>query len=106
MFIKHIITSIFWWFNVINHQTIYTLTTVNKDNHHIKVSLTNNPYEIVIGKSSLESIGDELFNIGFREGLKVLVVSNKEVSDHYGDCIIKSLIKNKFNPKDQKKTYQ
>ena len=72
---------------------------MNKDNHHIKVSLTNNPYEIVIGKSSLESIGDELFNIGFREGLKVLVVSNKEVSDHYGDCIIKSLIKSKFKPK-------
>jgi 3-dehydroquinate synthase len=72
---------------------------VNKDNHHIKVSLTSNPYEIVIGKSSLECIGDELCNIGFREGLKVLVVSNKEVSDHYGDCIINSLIKSKFNPK-------
>ncbi|AIQ96877.1 3-dehydroquinate synthase [Prochlorococcus sp. MIT 0801] len=72
---------------------------MNKDNHHIKVSLTNNPYEIVIGKNSLESIGDELFNIGFREGLKILVVSNKEVSDHYGDCIIKSLIKSKFKAK-------
>ena len=71
---------------------------MNKDNHHIKVSLTSNPYEIVIGKSILEGIGDELLNIGFKGGLKVLVVSNKEVSDHYGDCIIKSLIKNKFNP--------
>ena len=72
---------------------------MNKDNHHIKVSLTSNPYEIVIGKSSLECIGDELCNIGFREGLKVLVVSNKEVSDHYGDCVIKSLHKSNFNPK-------
>ena len=72
---------------------------MNKYNHHIKVSLTSNPYEIVIGKSSLECIGDELCNIGFREGLKVLVVSNKEVYDYYGDCIIKSLIKKKFNPK-------
>ena len=70
-----------------------------KDHHHIKVSLTNNPYEIVIGKNSLESIGDELRNIGFQEGLKVLVVSNKEVSDHYGDCIVKSLIKSKYSPK-------
>ncbi len=72
---------------------------MNQDNLHIKVSLTNNPYEIVIGKSSLEDIGDELSKIGFKEGLKILVVSNKEVSDHYGDCILKSLIKRKYNPK-------
>jgi len=72
---------------------------VNKDNLHIKVSLTSNPYEIVIGKSSLDCLGDELCKIGFKDGLKVLVVSNKEVSDHYSDCIIKSLIKSKFNPK-------
>ena len=70
-----------------------------KDNLHINVSLTSNPYEIVIGKSSLEYIGDELSRIGFKKGLKVLVVSNKEVSDHYGDCVIKSLIKSKYNPK-------
>ena len=72
---------------------------MNKNNLHIKVSLTSNPYEIVIGKSSLEDIGDELSRIGFKQGLKILVVSNKEVSDHYGDCIIKSLIRSKYNPK-------
>ena len=72
---------------------------MNKDYLHIKVSLTSNPYEIVLGENSLECIGDELFKIGFKEGLKVLVVSNKEVSNHYSDCIIKSLIKSKFNPK-------
>ena len=72
---------------------------MNKENFHIKVSLTNNPYEIVIGKNSLECLGDELHKIGFRDGLKVLVVSNKEVSDQYCDCIIKSLIKSNFNPK-------
>ena len=72
---------------------------MNKDNLHIKVSLTTNPYEIVIGKSSLEDIGDELSKIGFKKWLKILVVSNKEVSDHYGDCVIKSLIKSDYNPK-------
>ena len=72
---------------------------MNKNNLHIKVSLTSNPYEIVIGKSSLEDIGDELSRIGFKEGLKILVVSNKEVSDHYGDCIMKSLTRSKYNPK-------
>ena len=84
---------------LLNYQKFNTLKTVYKDNLHINVSLTSNPYEIVIGKSSLEYIGDELSRIGFKEGLKVLVVSNKEVSDHYGDCVIKSLIKSKYNPK-------
>ena len=72
---------------------------MNKENNHIKVSLTSNPYEIIIGKGSLECIGDELSKIGFKEGLKILVVSNKEISEHYCDCIIKSLIKSKYNPK-------
>ncbi len=72
---------------------------MNKDNFQIKVPLTNNPYEIVIGENSLEDIGEELRKIGFRKGLKILVVSNKEVSDHYGDFIIQSLIKSKYNPK-------
>ena len=72
---------------------------MNKDNLHIKVSLTTNPYEIVIGKNSLEHIGKELSEIGFKKGLKVLVVSNKEVSDHYGDSVIKSLTQSHYNPK-------
>ena len=84
---------------LLNYQKFNTLKTVYKDNLHINVSLTSNPYEIVIGKSSLECIGDELRKIGFKEGLKVLVVSNKEVSDHYGDCVIKSLIQSNFNPR-------
>ena len=72
---------------------------MNKDNHHIEVSLARNPYEIVIGNNSLDCIGEELSKIGFREGLKILVVSNKEVSDHYGNCVIASLIRSQFNPK-------
>ena len=71
---------------------------MNKDNLHIKVSLTNNPYEIVIGKNSLECIGHELNQIGFKKGLKILVVSNKDVSDYYADCVIKSLIESNYNP--------
>tara|TARA_B100000700_G_scaffold328364_1_gene445950 strand:- start:2317 stop:3429 length:1113 start_codon:yes stop_codon:yes gene_type:complete len=64
---------------------------VHKSNLRIKVSLTRNPYEIVIGNKSLDQIGDELREIGFKKGLKVLVVSNMDVSDHYGDRVIKSL---------------
>ncbi len=72
---------------------------MNKENLHIQVSLNTNPYEIVVGNRSIESIGNELVKIGFKEGLKILVVSNKEVSDHYGDCLIRSLTKSNFNPK-------
>ena len=44
-------------------------------------------------------VGWTSYSIGFKEGLKILVVSNKEVSDHYGACVIRSLIENKYNPK-------
>ena len=71
---------------------------MNQDNLRIQVSLVRNPYEIIIGNRSLNDIGDELNNIGFRQGLKVLVVSNKDVSDKYADVIIKSLIQKKYNP--------
>ena len=82
-----------------NYQKSLALTTVNKENLHIKVPLKSNPYEIVIGKNSLRCIGSELSKIGFKEGLKVLVVSNKEVSDHYGNSVIQSLTKSKYKPK-------
>tara|TARA_B100000214_G_scaffold370175_1_gene344407 strand:+ start:922 stop:2061 length:1140 start_codon:yes stop_codon:yes gene_type:complete len=82
-----------------HYQKSHTNSTLDKDNLHIQVSLATNPYEIVIGDNSLNFIGDELLKLGFRKGLKVLVVSNKEVSDHYGDCVIKSLIQSNFQPK-------
>ncbi len=71
---------------------------MNKDNFRIQVSLKSNAHEIVIGDRSIDSIGDELNKIGFKKGLKILVVTNKDVSDYYGDRVMKSLIGNKFNP--------
>ena len=71
---------------------------MNNKNLRIEVSLNQNPYEIVLGDGSIECIGNELSKIGFKEGLKVLVVSNKDVSDNYSEQILKSLIKCKFNP--------
>ena len=71
---------------------------MNKDNLRIQVSLSSNPYEVVIGKNNIDCIGDELRKIGFKEGLKVLVVTNKDVSDHYGDRVIESLIQSRYNP--------
>ncbi len=71
---------------------------MNKKTLRFKVSLKNNPYEIVIGEKALECIGNELSKIGFKEGLKVLVVSNKEVSDHYGNLVIQSLKESNYNP--------
>ena len=71
---------------------------MNKGNNRIQVSLVTNPYEVVIGNNSIECIGDELCKIGFKKGLKILVVSNKDVSDHYSESIIKSLIHHKYNP--------
>tara|TARA_Y100001968_G_scaffold314205_1_gene339298 strand:- start:252 stop:1358 length:1107 start_codon:yes stop_codon:yes gene_type:complete len=71
---------------------------VNKENFRIPVPLTSNPYEVLIGEEGLKCIGKELIKIGFKKGLKVLVVSNKDVSDHYGDQVIESLIESEFSP--------
>ncbi len=71
---------------------------MNKKHLSIKVSLKSNPYEIVIGNGSIECIGNELGKIGFKAGLKVLVVSNQDVSNNYSEQILKGLIKCKFSP--------
>ncbi len=70
------------------HQTI----------HRIPVRLTNNPYEIVIGKGSINCIGEELLKAGIKKGIKILVVSNEDVAIPYGDIFLKSLEKCGYQP--------
>jgi 3-dehydroquinate synthase len=48
----------------------------------IWVELSTNPYPVVIGDGSLQSLGAQLLELGTKPGAKVLVVSNPEV-DRY-----------------------
>jgi len=50
----------------------------------IPVPLAAQPYPIVIGAGALAGLGEELGQLGFGAGCKVLLVSNPEVERHYG----------------------
>ena len=66
--------------------------------HRIKVPLERCSYEIVIGGPGLKSIGEELIKAGIKQGVKILIVSNSDVFQHYGKEFIASLKSNGFKP--------
>jgi 3-dehydroquinate synthase len=57
----------------------------------IRVQLSADPYPVVIGAGSLARLGEQIGDRGFREGTKVLVVTNPVVHEHYGDTALTSL---------------
>ncbi len=57
----------------------------------IPVPLAAQPYPIVIGAGTLAGLGEELGQLGFGAGCKVLLVSNPEVERHYGAVCRSSL---------------
>ncbi len=56
----------------------------------IPVNLALNPYSVVIGRGALQDLGHELLEAGVHTG-KVLVVSNPDVAEPYGDQCLDSL---------------
>ena len=63
----------------------------------ILVPLNNNSYEVTIKKGIINSIGEELNQIGINKDRKILIVSNKEISNLFGEKIINNLKKCNFN---------
>lgn len=57
----------------------------------IRVQLSANPYPVVIGAGSLGRLGEQIGDRGFREGTRVLVVTNPVVHEHYGAAALESL---------------
>lgn len=64
----------------------------------IPVQLALNPYNVVIGAGSLQSLGRELVAAGVSAPRKVLVVSNPDVAEPYGATVLESLKTNGFEP--------
>ena len=64
---------------------------MHKITRRIPVKITKNSYEIVIGRGSLQLIGEELLKLGIREGIKILIVTNKDVAEPYSEILLKSL---------------
>ena len=59
--------------------------------HHIRVALERNPYEVVIGNGGLARLGQQMLDAGVQAGRRVLVVSNPDVANPYGDACLNSL---------------
>ena len=57
----------------------------------IRVELSANPYPIVIGAGSLQTLGEQIAAQGIKAGTKVLVVTNPVVHQHYGAMALDSL---------------
>jgi len=57
----------------------------------ITVALAENPYPVVIGAGALVDLGSQVAARGFKQGTKVLVVTNPVVHDHYGPGVLASL---------------
>ena len=57
----------------------------------IRVELQAAPYPVIIGSAALLSLGDQIRGLGFKEGTKVLLVTNAVVEAHYGSTAMQSL---------------
>ncbi|MEX1323392.1 MAG: iron-containing alcohol dehydrogenase, partial [Synechococcaceae cyanobacterium] len=57
----------------------------------IRVQLSADPYPVVIGAGSLARLGEQIGDRGFREGTRMLVVTNPVVHHHYGSSALASL---------------
>ena len=66
--------------------------------NQILVPLSNNSYEVTIKQGIINSIGEELNRIGIHKNKKILIVSNKEISNLFGEKILNSLKKFNFYP--------
>ncbi|TVQ45107.1 MAG: 3-dehydroquinate synthase [Gloeocapsa sp. DLM2.Bin57] len=61
----------------------------------ISVKLPQNPYEIAIAPGILTEVGNYLLNL--KLGKKILVISNREIFDFWGDIVVTSLEEAGFN---------
>ena len=57
----------------------------------IRVELSANPYPVVIGRGSLQQLGNQILAQGIKAGTKVLVVTNPVVQEHHGAAALGSL---------------
>ena len=68
---------------------------MNKNN--ILVSLSNNSYEVIIKEGIINAIGENLNHIGINKNRKILIVSNQEVLNLFGEKILHNLRKYNFD---------
>ena len=65
----------------------------------ILVPLSNNSYIVTIKQGIINNIGEELKRIGINKDRKILIVSNKEISNLFGEKILNNLKKYNYYAK-------
>ena len=63
----------------------------------IQVPLNKNSYEVSIEQGIINSVGKELDLMGINKDKKILIISNKEISNLFGEKVINSLKKYSFS---------
>ncbi len=66
------------------------------NNNKILVPIKNNSYEVFIESGLLKKIGEIFIALGIKNTRKILIISNKEISNLYGKIILKSLRSNNY----------
>ena len=59
------------------------------NNRKILVPLGDNSYEVTLEAGILNNISEELLKIGITKNRKILVISNEEISNLYGEKFFK-----------------
>ena len=65
----------------------------------ILVPLGDKSYEVTLEAGVLNNISEELLKIGITKNRKILVISNEEISNLYGEKFLNNLKENKFQAK-------
>lgn len=65
----------------------------------ILVPLGEKSYEVTLKAGVLKNISEELFKVGINNNRKILLITNKEISNLYGNTIINNLKNSKFQTK-------
>ena len=69
------------------------------DKRKILVPLGNKSYDVTLEAGILNNISEELLKIGITKNRKILVISNEEISNLYGEKFLNNLEDNQFQAK-------
>ena len=62
----------------------------------ILVPIDQSSYEVTIEEGVLKRIGDKLIQLGIKNNRKILIISNKEIADLFGEKLLKNLFLNEY----------
>ena len=65
----------------------------------IQVPIEKNFYEVIIKSGLLNEIGDRLVELGIKTTRKILIISNQEIANLFGESLLENLEENNYSAK-------